>query len=303
MRRRILAVGAGVLVALLVGEIAIRSLSPFLPVASSWPTAEMEIKSRQLAATGEDVDVVVVGSSASDAAVNTDLLAEITGREVHNASLAAASPATNLAWLEGVVLRYAMPEIVLIGISPGPATIDAEAIARATLASARRDVNPVHPLSMVQFRGVLAEWDRRRGRERLVSSDLWTETGHVTLYYDRQASELSGQWLRAHESADHERMVAVVFEMVELVEQSGAEPVLIIEPFCCSQMIRSRSVDRYLTSVKVEADLRAVELWDLYSDGWPLDLYADPTHFNRTGTEEFTRHLAGLVGEELGSSR
>jgi len=304
MRKSTLLIVAGLAVALGVGELALTLLISKVPDASSWPTGEMALKSRQLYELGEKVDVVILGSSATGAGVDTEQLAKSTGVDLpYNAAVAVSTPTTNEVWLQEVVLEQTSPSLVLIGVPPLPLLEVSEEFNRSTRNAARgADEEGAGP-ALLRQRGVLADWDRLRIRERLLASGLWTDLGHITLYYHRHSEHLGPDWLpRPTGAPDYSETEDALMGMVRSVREVGAEPILVLEPFCCSTQVRVSMITDYVDWLKEKAHDWGVELWDMYSAGWPVSLYADSTHFNKAGTEMYTHTLAGLLGSRIANA-
>jgi lysophospholipase L1-like esterase len=68
-----------------------------------------------------------------------------------------------------------------------------------------------------------------------------------------------------------------------------------IEPARFPGEVGDDVVQRYLATVRDLANDLEVELWDTYSVGWADDLYADEVHFNREGTEAFSKLVSDLL--------
>ena len=300
MQRNSIPVLVGIAVALLIGESIAQLVSAELPPASSWPTGEMELKSRQLAEAGGEADVVIIGTSASGAAIDPDLLANLTKLGViYNAAIAVSTPVTNAVWLEDVVLQHASPDLVIVGIAPTPVQGVGEAFIRATENAATTEHGRLSGVALIRHRGVLADWDSQMARKHLMASGLWTESGHINLYYDRIASSLAPDWVPVRSEADYRSIELALEKMVRAVQLTGADIVFVVEPFCCAGAVEDPMVIEYLEWLKTVAEASRVELWDLYSIGWSPDLYADPSHFNKPGTEGYTRRLAELIRERF----
>jgi hypothetical protein len=300
MRTRWILTGVGVLLALAAGEIAIRSLEDVIPPSSIWPTAEMQLKSAQLSSLEGDPDVVIIGSSTSQSSLDPELMAEIIGqRHIYNAALPFSSLASNRVWLEKVVLAHTKPEIVIIGVLPWASNDDGNLVAESMERAVTAETSKLRGLSaLVDNRGVLADFDSRRARNLLLGSALWTESGHFTGYYaigpiDNHVWEPPSP--AENLAPTQERDLRL---MVENVRDAGGSPVVLVEPVCC-QIATTRGNETYLAWLRDRAASWGVPLWDTFSADWSPDLFADPSHLNRAGTEAYTTYVGELLAGQM----
>lgn len=300
MRRRLNIIGIGFVISLIVGELGIRLLTPAIPPVSSWPTVEMELKSGQLAAIGDSPDVVIIGSSISESSIDPQLLAEVTGWDMpYNAALPFSTMASNRVWLEDVVLARTSPRLVILGVPPWVPARDGEDIAMAMRDAIARDESWLTRVSaLYRYRGMLADWDSLRARERLLESGLWTEVGHFTGYYEGQLVR-ADPWLPPSRADGLDPVSERALQaMVENARDAGARVVLLVEPVCC-RVDSNASNRKYVEWLETRAEEWGVPLWNTYSNDWPADLFADSQHLNRRGTETYTRHVGALVSQSV----
>lgn len=111
------------LVVLVLAEGGMRLIGDHLPRRFSGDTVEIELKYDQLealAAAGEPVDVVFLGNSTLDAAVDPAVFAEASVRydAPYNAALLGAPLPSVRRWTSDFVLAEVSPDTVVIGVTP-----------------------------------------------------------------------------------------------------------------------------------------------------------------------------------------
>ncbi len=293
-------IAAGFVAAIVIGELALSAMAPAMPSPSLWPTAEMELKSAQLRSLDVEPELVIIGSSTSQAAIDPELLSEATGlRWPYNAALPFSTPASNQVWLEEVVLENTSPSLVIVGVVPW-ATHDDSTLLRAVMheAASSRNSWPEEMSTMIRSRGVLADWDRLSARDLLLASGLWTSLGHFTGYYDRRLSN-PDEWSPPSRAPLLDPVDEKALKgMVDTAMSKGARTVLLVEPACCHDG-EGEGNERYLGWLQSRAEAWDVELWDTYSEAWSADLFADSAHLNRRGTELYTKHVAQLITNQV----
>lgn len=299
MRRLPLSWLLGLALPLLLAEGALRVLSPSLPSPAPWPSVGIEVKAeRVVALADEDVDVVLLGSSITEAGVDPDGLQQHAGLSAFNGAGPYSTPVSMATWLDDQLWALD-PELVVLGLpiwgAPDPREDDVLDNAFAELRAFEQSQQGV--------RGNSELWSRRgqlRDLFGLVSDTAtaasYTDRGHLTLYYGQQrgdAAPATGDPFPGF-SADN---VAALEEIVAAARSRGTEVVLMLEPGGCPPILPGCADPRS------EADARAAvqELADSLDvafldgrrfeaeDGW----YADDAHFNREGTQRFTEFLAG----------
>jgi hypothetical protein len=295
-------VAVGLICAVLIGEVVMHVLEPAVPSPSRWPSAETQVKSGQLAKLAQDVEVVFLGSSVTEAAVDPELLRVLAGTgTVYNAALPFSSPLSDEVWLADVVLDHSEPSIVVMGVTSWPAhsSVSNDPM-RSAIQHATTPV-PVHGISqrfaLLGNRGVFSDWDERLGRQRLITSGLWTDLGHKTGYYDRAPQSLIGQFPPFGDPQMSPDNAHAFAETVRALQQADIEVVLLIEPGRYPGDVSDADIALYLTSIQALGRELGVPVWDTYSRGWDPDFYVDEAHFNREGTVAFTTYVADLVGD------
>jgi hypothetical protein len=295
-------VAAGLITALLIGETAMRVVETAVPPPSRWPSAETQIKDGQLAKLAREVEVVFIGSSVTEAAVDPELLNALAGTEtVYNAALPFSSPLSDEVWLAGVVLDHIDPSIVVMGVPAWPAhgNVDSDPLRRAiqhAIAPAPMDWFS-RKLALIGNKGVLSDWDERSVRHGLSTSESWTDFGHQTGYYDRAPQSLIGRFPPFGDPQMSPDNVHAFTETVTTLQRADIEVVLMIEPGQFPGEVSDADIDLYLTSIRELGRELGVQVWDTYTRGWDPDFYVDEAHFNRKGTVAFTTYLADLVGD------
>ena len=296
----------GIGTALGVAEIAIRAFEP-LPAPSTWPTAETQLKSRQMAAMEAPVEVLFAGSSITEAAIDP---AQVVGDGVsraYNAAVPFSYPVSMDVWVGEVAVPATEPSVVVIGLTPwAPADPELQDLVIAGLERAAEESKseaPVLSLSALwRNRGVMADVDYLLDQIFLADSGIWTELGHQTGYHDLPQDFTpglprivgAGRMSGSNESA--------IRQLVDHLHEEGVIVVLMIEPTRDPEVREARSTAVYIESLEELARSLSVELWDMYSVAWPDSLFTDNDHFNAEGTRQFSllvaERLAGLLGGE-----
>lgn len=111
-----------VVVGVLLGaELAARVIEPMVPSTQGWPSAQMASKVDQmmdLAAKSIDIDVVFLGSSSMDQALNPiSFNTNDAGLVAYNASFNGASLRSMELWAQEVVVPTLNPELVVLGLT------------------------------------------------------------------------------------------------------------------------------------------------------------------------------------------
>jgi len=300
--RRLWAIGSGIVLALLAGEFGMRVVETAVPPASPWPTVEAEVKSSQLARLSQDVDVVFLGSSVTEAAIDPELLIDLTGVAlVYNAALPFSSRLSDEVWLEGVVLESVWPTVVVLGVPVWPvhSFIEDDPLRGGIEGTLASIANPrsLESLALVRNKGVFASWDERRTRHQSAISNLWTDLGHMTGYYERPPQTLVGRFGPFGEPRMSNDNIEALRRTVRTLEDAGIQGILMIEPGHFPGDVSDSDLAIYLESIKaLGRDLR-VPVWDTYGVGWNPEYFVDEAHFNREGTVAFTSFLADLIIE------
>lgn len=110
------------LATVLVLELAVRVAAPHLPRPQQWYSPYAQTKAEQLAArggTGQNVDVVFLGSSAVAAALDPQAFTEADPchRSAYNGALTAATPQVLERWMRDAVEPNVAPKVVVVGLT------------------------------------------------------------------------------------------------------------------------------------------------------------------------------------------
>lgn len=296
MNRSRLSLVLGFLVAVVVAELLMQLLAPQLPAENDWPSADFQVKNAQLSAMEEPPELVIFGTSTSQAAIDPELLANTAGfGSGYNAAAPFSSPRTFLLLLEDLVLPNTSPSVVLIGLPPwAPGRADSDFLVESMRrAMESDDKQAIAEPALFQHRGVFADWDARHAHQNLLNSGLWNQDGHFTGYYERGPLR-DPEWRPPPSDALDPADELALEELIDSVRVKGARPVLFVEPVCCHRDA-NRATRRYVDWLLRSAEDWDVTVWDTYTRDWPLDFYADESHFNRRGTEAFSVFLGNLL--------
>lgn len=300
--KRILTVAIGLLIGLIGVEATIRALDPWIPGPSTWPTASTHVKTSQLSDVAPEVEVLLVGSSITEAAVDPGLLVELTGHEFgYNAAIPFFSPYVAETWLRPTLHRPDFkPDVAIIGlpIFPGQTEQGARSFA-AWLESARqREKEAEDPLfpAILSHRGVFTRWDLVSLWEEARDQGFWTRSGHFTAYYEEGEiyTDLSAQVPRSQLAAQEELALR---NLVNTLQHKGAMVAVVIEPGRFPGGADPLVVAAFLQSIQEIAADSDAEYWNAYQLDWDSELYVDTFHFNQDGMQVFTRHLAERIRE------
>lgn len=289
--------GAGLVLALSMGELALSALNSHLPELATFPTPESQLKYHDLAVEGRDVDAVVLGSSSLEAAFDPgQVSSSITA---YNLAMPFTDLATMYLWLSEVVFEHARPNIVVIGLSlweKANAISVSEATARALNGS-----NQNAYLNVLVRHGSLASLDQSIARERLLAASLWTPEGHQTAYY-REPS-LVEEWPVLRSAVLTNEEIASLQSLIALIRANHAEPVMIVEPVATARIDDLDKANRYLDMLRDVAGRFGVGLWELPVAFGDSEFYVDGLHLTREGTSRFSLHLADRLQSITVSSR
>jgi len=288
----------GLAIALSFSEVSLRLFGEALPASSRWPSAAAELKDSQLN-LDNDYDVIFLGSSITEAAINPGLLPESS----YNAALPFSTPISNNIWLEHEFGEL-NGTLVILGIPAWPfhGSFADDPLAGGIEFAADHSHSVLEGIALYQFRGVLADWFLRRSRTLTIKSGSWTERGHQTSYYERSGDTLEGRFPPYGAPQLSSEHMAAVKEIAALVAQRGGTLILMVEPGRYPGRVSSEALSQYLTSLGALASELEIEFWDTYSVGWDQNLYADEAHFNEAGTVRFTDFIANLLSQVVAES-
>lgn len=291
-----LRLGIGIVAMVVLAEMVMRIVGPQMPEASIWPTVETDIKSEQLTELGTEPELLLIGTSATEAALDPVRLEALTGLSAYNSAFPFSSPLSHEIWLNEVVPADWAPRLLVIGMQPSPPDEIATGLMVEGLQKAVRDrvVGDLFGWSaLARRRGVLADWDQLSSWDHLEKSGYMTSLGHQTGYYDRlitsEASEVSAG--RNELSAEQ---TAALGRIIQSSRDAGLEVVILVEPVFGMRSSRADTA-AYISWLEEQARSWGIPVWNAHDLEWDDELWADEHHFNRAGTEAFTRYVATLI--------
>lgn len=302
MKSKGVAVGIGLLLTVTAAETALQLGDSAIPVASDWPSAESELKSDQVAALPHTIEIVFLGTSITEAAVDPGHLVDLgVVDSAYNAALPFSTPASNEVWLQDVVLATVDPDIVVIGLPIWPANDDQVTVLELgiQIAANNRESPLLEWSALWRHRGVLGSLDRLITRKQWMESGLIDELGHQTGYYDaagRTLADYFGPFGRPEMSS---RQEAALRSMVDMSRAEGAEVVILLEPGRYPRPVPQSTIRQYIEWTRALATELDVPFWDTYTHAWDPGLYVDESHFNRFGTQLYSEYLATLIRAQL----
>lgn len=282
-------------------EVAARVASAHLPDPAPWPTNETEVKDAQMAALG-DIDVVFLGTSVTEAAVDPAAVDRALTIRAYNAALPFATQRSLLVWMRDFVIPDLHPRLIVLGIPEwgmglAPPSPDDPLLEGLLHVEEFRD--PQNPLirlarhsALVRYRTEIKEaGNLLEPRFRIFDGGL-TADGREPRYGDWQ---FDGSGL-IEDPAPAPPDVSTVAELVRSARASGAEVAFMFEPSTCDpdgHCLADAGVTVVRNAYSELASMLGVPVIEVPRP-WPLEWYADPAHFNQTGTDRFT---AGLIPE------
>lgn len=269
-----------------------RALADELPPPSDWPTTESHVKAGQIAESSH-FDVIVLGTSISEAAIDPD---QLSGVEVYNSAMPFSTPISMEVWYRTVLSGVSHGAVVVVGmpIWPFHDTEHQDTLATAFEAAESVLARDNFGLELLRRQGLLAEWHRLRTQQRALDSRHWTDRGNQTVY--RDGSSTFGVSIPPYGdpvmSADAEAAVRVLAD--EIATNNG-KLVIMVEPARYPGEVPARDVTSYLESINMLASSLGVPVWDTYSLAWAPSYYTDAIHFNAGGTDAFTILFQNLL--------
>ncbi|MGH8916218.1 MAG: hypothetical protein ACRDZM_17105 [Acidimicrobiia bacterium] len=292
---------AGVLSALMASEAALRVFQAEIPESSTWPTVETEVKSRQINEMSTDVDVLFLGSSVTEAAVDPALLIDrAESYSVYNAALPFSTPLSDEVWLDEVILPRMTPSVVIYGIAAWPphSTIGNDLLRAGIEAVARKDESRLaESIALIDNKGLLADWDERRTRQNLIVTGPWTDEGHMRGYYDMARTSIAGAYSSFGTATMSSDNLSALRTKVGELTDSGIKVALMIEPGRFPGEVRDSDLEAYVASVMAIGEKLGVPVWDTYHVEWDEGYFVDEAHFNRRGTVAFTHYIGPFIEE------
>lgn len=301
MIRRIALFAIGLLAVLASAEMGVRALGPSLPDRARWPSPETEIKARQLADLTKSPDIVFLGTSITEAAVDPAAIDRYLDTQSYNAALPFGSPLALEEWFAGHVLPRVDPRVVVVGVSTWGlgSSVENDPLLGGLLELRRAEEEGVLKSELIERRHQL-----RQLPDLLLSdpspSTLWTAAGHQTAYYDGGPVASEDVWTSEPVGSLSDNLEALV-RLIDTVRSNGAAAVLMIEPGGCPPALVGCPADTIRDEAYAEllhlAAVTGVPVIDGSLFVAPNDWYADSAHFNARGTKEFSAYVADVLGE------
>lgn len=330
---------AVVLVVLLLAEGYVRLVERHLPTVRAGDAAEMIIKARQIdalaAEQGEQVDVVVFGTSMMDSATSPSTILARSKRydSVYNAAIVGAPLATQVRWADEIVLDRLEPDLIVLGIHPVDLLLGG--VLDLNIRPAQADVvfsrvlretgeDPIAAVdrwlhdhvALVRQRGALRQprtmWDATlktvTGQEpdkffALRDETFWFE--HLTplgesSMFRGDPFEVKGFYKQLRERLRTDQFATGdLHRLLELVSDTDARVVVVIPPVPLTSW-RDGAVDLSALEEGVEIITEAaaehgVEVIDFTDSGYRNELFADMLHSNDKGAVQFSTELAARL--------
>ncbi len=329
-----------VVAVLALAEGGVRAIEPDLPVVRAGDEAEMVIKARQMdaaAATSSAVDVVFLGTSMMDSAIDPKEFQRNSARfgTVYNASIVGAPLATQVRWTRDIVLDRLDPSVVVLGVHP----IDVlrkdvfdlnirPDQADVIFGTVERELRPGLPgdldrwfhehAALVRQRGNLrrpsvvasAAWDRVSGtppEKYLPKRDAAFWAAHLgpqggSTLFEGVSFRVSDVADRLRENLTPDGFVTADLErLLDVLAAEGAKVVLVVPPVPLDAWVHV-GVDRRVLRQGQDliADIaaaRRLPVLDFTDRNYPNELFADVVHLNDRGAVRFSRELALALHE------
>jgi hypothetical protein len=291
----------GVLLVLGIVEIVLSVIEEELPRGTTWPSIEAEVK-YDLLQHMDQADVVFIGSSITEAAVDPELFIRRAGvSSAFNSALPFSTTLFYETWLPEVVLQAVKPHVVVIGIPPwsgGGTRANDPLLERTREAIATGGRQP--GLALLRQAGLFSEWDSRAASDR--TRFALTDLGHQTGYYERSIDDAAPMDLPIAKSEMGQIAADAMARLIDNLESQGIEVIVMIEPGRYPGGDRGIDYDGFIASVWTHALNWDVPLLDTFHEPWDRSWFADNAHFNRRGTEEFTNYLASEFRALMGAT-
>ena len=301
MRRLRLPWLLGLVLPLLLAEGALRVLSPSRPSPAPWPNVGIEVKTGHAERlVGDEVDVLLLGSSITEAGVDPAGIERHSGLSAFNGAAPYSTPISMATWLDDRLWDLD-PDVLVIGLPIWGAPDDRAADQLTNAFDRFREYEQSQE-------GVArhSELWMRRGQLRdfldLVAdsstASTYTDRGHLTLYYDQRRDEaepVAGDPFPGFSSDN----LAALEQIVTEASERDADVVLLLEPGGCPPILPGCADADSEAEARATVAALADELGVRFIDGREFaardEWFADDAHFNREGTERFTEFLAGKL--------
>lgn len=277
-------------------EIGVRVAEPTLPDLRGWPTAESELKYHQMSEDRRGVDVVFVGTSSMEAAIDPERFEAASGLAAYNAALPFSRPPSTALWVDEAVIPLLRPSTLVMGVLPETLTDERDIL----VGPLKGALNPDQPSSFWQHSALLRRrrqlnaLDETVARMGLLASGFWTDAGHQMGYYDDQINSV-------HTPNRELRLSrARLEEFVQIVRRAQAMDVQVIvlfEPVLCLDELRGRCQSDEEIRNAVDSQMADLGVTVLRVPGMDPSLFAEPSHLNRAGTTLFTDSAAAAIGD------
>jgi hypothetical protein len=317
MRRRI-PWFIGLALPLLSAEVVLRIFAPSLASPAPWPSVGIETKTEYAERlVGAEVDVLFLGSSITEAAIDPTQLLNDHGISSFNGAGPYSTPIAMEQWLDRILWSLD-PEVLVIGLPiwGAPESFDQDVLAQGfhKLEQYEKITQSLAGSSELwKRRGQLRELiDRGQFRELIVldadSVDFasYTDRGHLTIYYDRvRQGNDDSQSGRPFPGFSGENLEAL--ERIAIAaEARGSQMVLVLEPGGCPDVLpgcaNEESAVGALDAVTALAGDLGLGFFNAREFAAADDWFADSAHFNRAGTRAFTQFMAEELAQ-WGSAR
>lgn len=313
-----------VVVALLAGEGAARALEP-LPPDRTWPDAESQWKAdhaASVAAAGGREDLIVAGSSVTDAALDPTMILAAGDLDGTGYSYAQeGSPAVTTArFLRAAVLDQVRPETVVIGLDPGdigavPGRI--EALDRAMRASRGYRLAAGTPTLADRIADAAARRSALVAHRQLLRDPyrLWLERGEEgpPAFLD----PTSGALLRHRDEAyvpppadygrgrtsppgELDRQIGALDDLIADLHERGVRVVVVELPQfrrAYEPLVGAAALARSHDAVTALTDRRCADHLDLRDEAQDQRFWADTSHVNGAGTALLSAALGEWLAE------
>lgn len=280
----------GTVLVLTLGELSLRLAGDAIPLSSAWPTPESELKHRHLVLEGRHPDVVFLGSSFVEAAVDPEQME--SGLEAYNLAMPFSSTATIGWWLREVVFEVSEPQVVVVGMpvwtdpdAVEPGVVDALATAASHSQSHREG------LRLWQALGAFGQMDQSLARERLIGAGVLTDFGYQTAYANATVQRSS--WERRRAGALTGGAKDELGSLLQAARHGARHVVMMVEPLASSIAPDSKDLDMFVADLRDVARESGATFWEPPRIFWQDDNYVDGVHFDARGASKFTQFVDG----------
>jgi hypothetical protein len=319
-----LAAAVGVLGA---AEIVLRRLALKLRPLSEWRNWEMQHKVDALTDLAREggASIVAVGSSTMNAAVDPDLLSQLTDRNcpAFNAALNGAGMRLLELWTLRIIVPRLRPDIVVIGLGSGEinrGNIVAKRLLRSFLTSpawgeltgeGSAAVRWIHGL---EERSFLVRYRRYLGRRSLFQPDPFERASACRrlgllrwfLIFRYRPYVIEDRQVKIWKEALNEYEIgpedlAALDRLIDGLRAAGVVPLLVKTPSTADWVGFHPGGEKDFKSFEDAVDSvvrrREVPFADLMAPLSSIEEYADPVHVNGAGQERFTGLLADVIAQ------